>query len=144
MLDKNEHLLPLMSSCQKMNKDSFLTKAFTRVWLVVSCISLPITTKLLFCGLCDLYQSNPKVMYLTWVKHIIKYINAISYYGILYSFDTNSSLICCDVVGERNVEDRKKTFGEFFFFGNNLIFWFSKKKNCVSTIVIRSSQTQLL
>lgn len=61
-----------------------------------------------FVGLYDRYQSNPKVMYLTQVKRIIKYINAIAYYGILYSFDTNSSLICCDAVGERMLKIEKK------------------------------------
>lgn len=49
------------------------------------------------------------------------------------------------------VKDRKSTSGDYFFLGNNLIAWFSKKQNCVSLstveveyIVAGSSCTQLL
>lgn len=85
-------------------------------------------------------------------KRIIKYINETSDYGLLYTFDTNSSLVgYFDIDWAGSSEDRKSTSRGCFFLGNNLISWFSKKQNYVpfSTaeakyIAARSSCTQLI
>lgn len=46
---------------------------------------------------CARFQDNPKITHLTQVKRIIKYICGIYDYGLLYSFDTTSSLVgYCD------------------------------------------------
>ncbi|XP_050875631.1 uncharacterized mitochondrial protein AtMg00810-like [Lathyrus oleraceus] len=55
------------------------------------------------------YQSEPKMSHITQVKMILKYIN-----------------------GTSSADDSKSTSGGCFFLGNNLISWFSKKKNSVS------------
>jgi len=48
-------------------------------------------------GVCARYQAEPKMSHLTQVKRILKYINSINDYGILYSHSTNSKLIgYCD------------------------------------------------
>lgn len=53
--------------------------------------------------------------------------------GLHYSFDTDSEIpgfSDIDLVG--NVDDRKSTFGGFFYVGNNLVAWHGKKQNYVS------------
>ena len=48
-------------------------------------------------------------------------------------YDTNSILVgYCDADWAGCSDVRKSTSGRYFFFENNLISWFSKKKNCVS------------
>lgn len=44
-------------------------------------------------GVCAHYQSCYKISHLTSVKHIVKYINGKSDYGLFYSFDTNGMLV---------------------------------------------------
>lgn len=66
--------------------------------------------------------------HLLCAKRIIKYINDTNDYGLLYTYDTSSSLVgyyYADWVGSS--EDRKTTYGGCFFLSNNLISWFSKK-----------------
>ena len=82
---------------------------------------------------CARYQDEPKMSHLTQVKRILKYINSIDDYGILYSHSENSMLIgYCDADWAGSANDRKSTARGCFFLGNNLIAWFSKKQNCVS------------
>jgi hypothetical protein len=103
-------------------------------------------------GVCARYQANPKESHLNLVKRILKYIHGTYDQGLLYTFDTNSSLVgYCDADWAGNVEDRKSTSGGCFFVGNNLVSWFSKKQNSVSLstaeaeyIAAGSSSTQLL
>jgi len=84
-------------------------------------------------GVCAWYQAEQKMSHLTQVKRILKYINSTSDYGILYSNSGNSMLIgYCDADWDGSADDRKSTYGECFFVGNNIISWFSKKQNCVS------------
>lgn len=83
---------------------------------------------------------------------ILKYISETYKYGILYSHDTNPMLIgYCDAYWVRNDDDRKSTSGGYLVLRNNMISWFSKKKNCVSLSTIEAeyitagrSCTQLL
>ncbi|XP_050890419.1 secreted RxLR effector protein 161-like [Lathyrus oleraceus] len=87
---------------------------------------------------CARYQSEPKMSHITQVKRILKYINGISEYGMLYSHNANSLLTgYCDADWASNVDDRKNTFGGCLFLGNNLISWFSKKKSNVSLSTIK-------
>ncbi|KAL0553854.1 hypothetical protein IC582_007758 [Cucumis melo] len=84
-------------------------------------------------GICARFQSDPRTSHLEVVKRIIKYIHGISDFGILYFYDTTSILVgYCDVDWVGSSDDRKSTFEERFFLGNNLISWLSKKQNCVS------------
>jgi hypothetical protein len=71
-------------------------------------------------GVCARYQAEPKVIHLNQVKRILKYVNGTCDYGMMYSYCENSNL--CG----------KSTSGGCFFLGSNLIFWFSKKQNCVA------------
>ncbi|XP_058768441.1 uncharacterized mitochondrial protein AtMg00810-like [Vicia villosa] len=84
-------------------------------------------------GTCARYQAEPKVSHLNQVKRIFKYVNGTSDYGILYTHGCDPILTgyCyADWAGSAN--DRKSTSGGYFFLGNNLISWLSKKQNCVS------------
>ncbi|GAA0163768.1 transmembrane signal receptor [Lithospermum erythrorhizon] len=103
-------------------------------------------------GVCARYQADPKESHLNFVKRVIKYVQGTSDYGLLYTFDTNGSLVgYCDADWAGNTDDRKSTSGGCLFFRNNLVSWFSKKQNSVSLsiaeaefIAAGSSCTQLL
>ncbi|XP_050876819.1 secreted RxLR effector protein 161-like [Lathyrus oleraceus] len=82
---------------------------------------------------CDRYQLEPKMIHITQVKRILKYVNGTSEYGILYSHTANFLLTgYCDRDWEGSVGDRKSTSRGCFFLRNNLMPWFSKKQNSVS------------
>ena len=84
-------------------------------------------------GVCARYQTEPKVSHINQVKRILKYVNGTCDYGLLYTHNSNSMLIgYCDADWVGSADDRKSSSGGCFFLGNNLISWFSKKKNCVS------------
>ncbi|KAK2361288.1 hypothetical protein QL285_086453 [Trifolium repens] len=84
-------------------------------------------------GVCARYQADPKASHLTQVKRILKYVSGTSEYGIMYSHCEDSTLYgYCDADWAGSADDRKSTSGGCFFLGNNLIFWFSKKQNCVA------------
>ncbi|KAA0064116.1 putative mitochondrial protein [Cucumis melo var. makuwa] len=84
-------------------------------------------------GKCARYQADPRTSHLEAVKRILKYVHETSDFGIMYSYDTTSTLVgYCDADWVGSSDDRKSTFGGCFFLENNLISWFSKKQNCVS------------
>ncbi|KAL4038872.1 hypothetical protein IC575_002508 [Cucumis melo] len=84
-------------------------------------------------GICARYQAGPRTSHLEAVKRILKYVHGKSDFGILYSYDTTSILVgYCDADWAGSSDDKKSTSGGCFFLGNNLISWFSKKKNYVS------------
>ena len=103
-------------------------------------------------GVCARYQTEPKINHITQVNSILKYINGTSEYRMLYSYSANSMLVgYCDADWACNVDDRKSTSRGRFFLGNNIISWFTKKKNCVSLSTVEaeyiaagSSCTQLI
>jgi hypothetical protein len=67
-------------------------------------------------GVCARYQAEPKMSHLIQVKRILKYINNISDYGILYSHNENSMLIgYCDVDWPGSADDKKSTSRGCFF-----------------------------
>lgn len=68
--------------------------------------------------------------HLRCAKCILKYIFETIDFGLWYSFDTTYVLVgYSDVDRAGCAEDHKTTSGGCFFQGNNLIAWFSKKKN---------------
>ena len=88
-------------------------------------------------GVCVRYQANPKDSHLLVVKKIIKYFSEIENYSLWYTRDTIASLVrYCDVDWARNSKDRKSTSERCFFLGNNLMSWFSRKKNRISLSTI--------
>ena len=86
------------------------------------------------------------------MKQIIRYVNGTPDYGLWYSKDSNACLVgYSNVDWARSVDDRKSTSGGYFYLGNNLVSWMSKKQNFVSLstieaeyIVVGSCCTQLL
>ena len=89
---------------------------------------------------------------MTALKRIIKYIKTIVDSGVWYNKDTNDVLAgYSDTDWAGNVDDRKSTSGGYFYVGNNLVSWMSKKQNSISLstveaeyIVAGSCCTQLL
>ena len=75
-----------------------------------------------FVGICARYQANPKTSHLTQAKRIIRYVAGITDLGLLYTFDTTSTLVgYCDADWAGSTSDRKSTSGGCFYLGNNLI-----------------------
>ncbi|XP_062089464.1 secreted RxLR effector protein 161-like [Humulus lupulus] len=103
-------------------------------------------------GVCAMYQGNPMESHVLAVKRIICYVNETLEYGLWYSRETNSHLLCfSDADLAVNADDRKSTSGGYFFLGNNLVSWHSKKQNSISLstteveyIVVGSCCSQLL
>ncbi|KAL0558931.1 hypothetical protein IC582_003519 [Cucumis melo] len=84
-------------------------------------------------GICARYQTDPRITHLEAVKRILKYVYGTSDFGMMYSYDTTPTLVgYCDTDWVGSADDRKSTSGGYFFLGNNLISWLSKKQNCVS------------
>ena len=103
-------------------------------------------------GVCAQYQAALKESHLTAVKRIIQYVNGAPDCGLSYSKDSNACLAgYLNANWAGSVDDRKSTSGDYFYLGNNLVSWMSKKQNSVSLstaeaeyIVARSYCTQLL
>ncbi|XP_019172660.1 PREDICTED: uncharacterized protein LOC109168060 [Ipomoea nil] len=84
-------------------------------------------------GMCARYQSDPKESHLIAAKRILKYIKGTIQYGLWYSKDNELSLSAyCDADWAGNIDDKKRTSGECFFVGKNLVSWLSKKHNSIS------------
>ncbi|XP_073049481.1 uncharacterized protein [Primulina eburnea] len=79
------------------------------------------------------YQADPKVTHLKAVKRILRYIAGTVDLGLWYTKETNTNLVgFSDADWAGNLDDRKSTTGGCFYFGNNLVSWYSRKQNCVS------------
>ena len=73
-------------------------------------------------------STNPKESHMTTLKRIIKYVKTTTKFGVCYSKDTNDVLArYFDADWARNADDRKSTLGGFFYVGNNIVSWMSKK-----------------
>ena len=67
------------------------------------------------------------------LKRIIKYVKTATEFGVWYSKDTNDVLAGYpDADWAGNADDRKSTLGGYFYVGNNLVSWMSKKQNSIS------------
>ena len=83
-------------------------------------------------GVCARYQATLKESHLTAMKRIIRYVNGTPDYG-LYSKDSNACLVgYSDVDWAGSVDDQKSTSSGYFYLGNNLVSWMSKKQNSMS------------
>ncbi|XP_075107058.1 uncharacterized protein LOC142180037 [Nicotiana tabacum] len=101
---------------------------------------------------CVRFQSAPNESHFTVVKRIIRYLIGTTELGIWYAHSNNSDLkgfSDADFAGDRN--DRKSTSGTWQLLENALIFWHSKKQNCVALstteaeyLAVGSSCTQIL
>ena len=81
-------------------------------------------------GVCARYQAAPKESHLTAVKRIIRYINGTPDYGLWHSKDSNACIAGYSYADwASSMDDRKSTSGGWFYLGNNLVSWMSKKQN---------------
>ena len=84
-------------------------------------------------GVCARYQANLKESHIIAVKRIIKYVKTTSNFRVWYDKDTNDVLARysnADWAG--NADDCKSTPDGYFYMGNNLVSWISKKQNSLS------------
>jgi hypothetical protein len=83
--------------------------------------------------MCACFQANPKECHLVAVKRSLRYLVNTQNLGLWYPkgsfFDlfgySDSDYASCKV-------DRKSTSGTYQFLGRSLVFWSSKKQNCVA------------
>lgn len=102
--------------------------------------------------MCARFQSEPKTPHLNAVKRILRYVSGTIDIGIWYTRETNlhhAGFSDSDWAGD--IDDRRSTSGGCFYLGNNLISWFSRKRNYVSLstaeaeyVAAASCATQLL
>ncbi|XP_024196067.1 uncharacterized mitochondrial protein AtMg00810-like [Rosa chinensis] len=76
-------------------------------------------------------KSVDSILYKSMIGCLL-YLTAINC-AIFYTFDTNVEIAgYCDADWGGDLKDRKSTSGGYFFIGNNLVAWHSKKQNCIS------------
>ncbi|XP_050277843.1 secreted RxLR effector protein 161-like [Quercus robur] len=126
-----------MSSSTKLNVDSSGVEVSPTLYRSIIGSLLYLTASksdiTFIAGVCARYQAAPKESHLTVVKQIVRYINGTLDYGLWYSKDSNAYLVdYSDANWAGSVDVRKSTLGGFFYFGNNLVSWMSKKQNLVS------------
>ena len=83
--------------------------------------------------ICVIFQSDPRELYLSVVKRIIRYLKGTQNIGLWY--DRNSTLtlnIYTDSDFADCKIDKKSTSGACQFSGSNLISWFSKKQHSIA------------
>nr|GEY78412.1 uncharacterized mitochondrial protein AtMg00810-like [Tanacetum cinerariifolium] len=83
--------------------------------------------------MCARYHANPNEHHLSAVKRIFRYLKGTIILGLWYPKDSDFDLTAysnADHVGCHL--DRKSTSGSVQFLGDKLVYWSSKKQNCVS------------
>lgn len=94
--------------------------------------------------MCARYPANPKESNLAAVRNVIKYVKGTSDLGLWFTKETNSKLVgYSDVDWVGNPDDRKSTSGGCFFFGNNLVSWFSKSRIASHSLLLKLGTLQL-
>ena len=79
-------------------------------------------------GVCARYQANSKESHMIALKRIIKHVKTTADFGVWYSKDINDVLAgYSDADWAGNANDRKSTSRGYFYVGNNLVSWMSKK-----------------
>ncbi|KAJ9565735.1 hypothetical protein OSB04_001701 [Centaurea solstitialis] len=88
---------------------------------------------------CARYQAKPKESHLAAVKRIFRYLKGTPYYGLWYPKGLGFELQAYSDAdyGGCNM-DRKSTSGHIQLLGNKLVYWASKKQQCVSTSTAES------
>lgn len=85
------------------------------------------------------YQGSPKEKHHLAVKKIIKYVRGTSEFGVWYSSGSSLNLVgYCDLDWYENYDDRKTTIEACFFYKNNLMSLFRKKKSCISLFIVEA------
>ncbi|CAM8975647.1 unnamed protein product [Rhodiola kirilowii] len=113
-LEKASHKRTPAATHLKITKDDAGTKIDQTLYmsmigsLMYLTASIPDITYAV--GACAMYQTDPKEIHLLY----------------------------CDADWAGNAEDRKSTSGGCFFLGNNLVSWFSKKKNITSLSTVEA------
>ena len=86
-------------------------------------------------GVCSRYQACPKESYLIALKHIIRYnIDGILELGLWYLFNTHFDVATLMLIGLEMwmIGKTLQVVFLFFYIGNRLVAWLSKKQNFVS------------
>ena len=122
-----------MSSSTKLNIDSSRVEVSPTLYrstigslLYLTASRLDIAFSM---GVWARYQAASKESHLTAVKQIIRYVNGTPNYGLWYSKDSNVCLAgYLNADWAESVDYWKSTSSGYFYLGNNLVSWMSKKK----------------
>ncbi|GKE38527.1 retrovirus-related pol polyprotein from transposon TNT 1-94 [Tanacetum coccineum] len=83
--------------------------------------------------MCARYQANPNEHHVSAVKRIVCYLKGTINLGLWYLKDSGFDLTAYSDADHAGCHlDRKSTSGSVQFLGDKLVFWSSKKQNCVS------------
>ncbi|XP_062104185.1 uncharacterized mitochondrial protein AtMg00810-like [Humulus lupulus] len=138
-LENAKHINTPMSTTLKLSKDEQGVKVEPTLYRsMIGNLLYLIASRPNICysvGVCARYQGNPMESHISIVKRIIRYVNSTVDFGIWFSKDTNSNLVCfSDTDWAKNAYDRKSTNGGCFYIGNNLVSGHSKKQSCISLL----------
>ncbi|KAJ4820349.1 polyprotein [Rhynchospora pubera] len=84
-------------------------------------------------GVVSRFMQNPTKQHMGAAKRILRYVSGTMDYGLWYEAMDSPMLIgYSDSDWAGNLDDRKSTSGQVFFYGNNAISWSSKKQATVA------------
>jgi hypothetical protein len=73
------------------------------------------------------------------IKMIFTYLKGTFEFGLWYPTGKDFTMTTYkDVDWEGSVDDRKRTNGKAFFFGNNLVSWLNKKQSSIYLSIIEA------
>jgi hypothetical protein len=94
--------------------------------------------------LCARFQSDPRESHLTIVKRILKYLKGTPNLGLMYEKTSEYKLSgYCDADYAGDIMERKSTYGNCQFLGNNLISWASKRRSTIAMSTAEQNIYQL-
>nr|GFB97282.1 uncharacterized mitochondrial protein AtMg00810-like [Tanacetum cinerariifolium] len=83
--------------------------------------------------MCGRYQANPNEHHVSAIKRIFRYLKGIINLGLWYLNDSGFDLTAYSDADHAGCYlDRKSTSSSVQFLGDMLVYWSSKKQNCVS------------
>jgi len=127
---------PMITGCKLCKEDETLLVNQTVCGSMIG-ILLYITTSIpnIMQTVClmTIFKACPHESHVIVVNFFFKYLQGTTYYGLWYSKRKEFKLKdYADVDWEGNINDRKSTFGETFFFGNCLVSYVNKKQDSIS------------
>ena len=83
-------------------------------------------------GVVSRYQSNPRPKHLQAVKHILKYLQRMRDYMLVYQCEDLIPITYTDSDFQSDLDFRKSTSGCVFTLGGRAITWRSVKQSCIA------------
>ncbi|KAA0042905.1 putative mitochondrial protein [Cucumis melo var. makuwa] len=116
-LEQSCHKRTPVATHVKVTKDTEGARANHKLYRSIICSLLYLTVNrpniAYAVGICARYQVDPRTSHLDTVKRILEYVHGTSDFGIMYSYDTTSTMVgYCDVDWAGSSDDKKSTSGD--------------------------------